>query len=239
MLMILLSTHPGLLLVIVFLLIFAVLLLLGQHHRQKRSDAMKEVANAMNLDFYAEDPFRLGQQLLKFELFSPHLINWSHDIQNVIPGVLENTQVFIFDYSYSKSRRHFSSQTVFVAINPQWRFQDFRYRHDRWYEAMRIAQQRRGLPGQLRYYHENANTDMTEEQVREQMPPELQALLTPYKPSNIELKEGCLVIYVPDTIITEKFAPEFYQDCCALVALLESKPNSVQRWAEIRTKDYN
>lgn len=224
----------------ILILLIAIAFLLYQYLQQRaRSKAMKDVADAMNLDFYEEDPFRLGQQLRQFDLFTPYFFNWSHDIRNVIPGVLENTQVFLFDYSFRKSKHNTSRQTVFVAINPQWKFRDFRYRHDRWHEAKRIAQQRQGLQGQLKYYHESINTDVTEAQAREQMPPELQALLAEYSPANIESNGGYLVIYVPNMVFNAAFAQTFYENCCALVQLLETKPNMVQKWAEIRTKDYN
>ena len=209
--------------------------------KEKRRAALAQVAREMDVDFYENDLFDLRGQLIAFELFSKfYLINPHWHITNVLPGVLDDTQVFLFDYTSSEGRR-LMQQTVFVAIDPNWKIPDFRFRHDRWYEAKLISRHRKpGGDKKIEFRSDALRLKETEELVRETLVPELQALLTEYHPAQIEVCDGHLLIYRPACLLGAEASRAFYEDCCALTDLLKSRNQrqNVLRWAELKGRDY-
>lgn len=216
----------------------------NMHVKQRRA-VMALLAQEMGLDFSERDTFNLGNQLTIFELFRQNLFfTWFHNIRNVLPGVLDDTEVFLFEYSFlvhGRRSQSFIEQTVFVAIDPNWQLPEFRFRHDRWYQAKLISQHRRSGPhGPIEFRSDFLRVHETEASVRESLVPELQALLTERNPAHIEVSNGCLLIYRPAYLLGFDAARTFYEDCCALTDLLKSKAKRqrVLQWAEWKGKDY-
>ncbi len=226
-------------------LIAALFLAMWLHnlHIEQRRATMALLAQEMGLDFSERDTFNLGNQLTVFELFRRNLFEWPN-IRNLLPGALDDTEVFLFEYSFfvKKGRgQRLIEQTVFVAIDPDWQRPEFRYRHDRWYEAKLISRHRRSGPhGPIEFRSELLRAHETETSVRESLVPELQALLTELGAAHIEVSNGCLLIYRPAYLMSTDAARTFYEDCCALTVLLKSKAtrHRVLQWAEWKGKDY-
>jgi hypothetical protein len=231
---------------VLFLVIFGFLIWASLKQEKLRRISMMQVAKEMNLDFSETDTFGLMKQLRMFHFFShypPYVLGFSNGIQNVVSGALEDTDVFLFDHNYhTKSGRDRNvSQTSFVAILKDPNTPGFRYQHDCWYQMKLINRHRmQGKQGPIVFREELVNWDETEALVREKLIPELQPFLTAEDPANIELREGCLLIYKPEISLGTENAIAFFQDCCALTALLQSKQNRkpLYRWAEIQEKDY-
>jgi hypothetical protein len=206
-----------------------------------------QVAKEMKLDFFERDEFGLMEQLRIFEnypLFTPVVLLSGTSIKNIVVGELDGTEVFLFDHKYHIRRNGNSvvvNQTVFAANVKDHEVPGFRYRHDRWYQMKLINRHRMpGMRGEIVFREELVRQDETEELVRSKLIPELQALLTAENPANIEVLEGYLLVYRPETLLGTEDAISFYQNCCAITNLLQSNQGqkSVYRWAEIQEKDY-
>jgi hypothetical protein len=229
--------------IVFFIAVVVLLFWVGEATKQKRRAALAQLAREMGLDFSENDIFDLKNQLHAFELFGGFpLVNLFCHVVNVLPGVLEETHVFLFDYTSEKSNRRRSvQQTVFVAIDPNWKLPDFRFRHDRWYEAKLISRHRKpGGDQKIEFSRDALRLHETEELVRESLVPELQSLLTEYHPAQIEVCGSYLLIYKPARLLGAEASRSFYEDCCALTELLKSKNQrqNVLRWAELKGRDY-
>ncbi len=70
---------------------------LSRHFDRKRREAMRAVAERMNLSFSAEDDESLRQRLSHFQLFSQ---GRSKKIRNVMRGRVADLDMAVFDYQY-------------------------------------------------------------------------------------------------------------------------------------------
>ncbi|GEM_PF-3309099 len=87
------SVVLGIVIIGIFFLWFG----LNQVNKTQRREAMSRVAEQMGLGFFAEDPFDLEAQV-NFNLFSHNIHSWQkHGIINVLPGVLGDTEILLFD----------------------------------------------------------------------------------------------------------------------------------------------
>ena len=209
--------------------------------------SMMQVAKEMNLDFSERDAFELTRNLRVFELFSffrTIALPFSDTIKNIVSGVLDDTEVYLFDHSFYEKKRGGDRtiyQTIFVVVLKDRKIPGFRFQHDRWYQMKLINRHRMpGKQGEIVFREALVRWDETETLAWEGLIPELQALLPAEAPANIELREGYLLIYQPRMLLGTERAITFFQDCCALTALLHSKDTRkpLYRWAEIQGKDY-
>ncbi len=232
--------------ILIFIIYFVGFIWYSHVQKENRHAIMAAMAAEMGLDIHKVDPFGLGKQLLIFKLFRPHLFNWSHHITNVIPGEIEGIEVFLFDYSYYEGegigrRKSTIKQTVFVARIEALDVPGFQFRHDRWYEAKLISRNRKPNNNrEMDYTSRLVPANETIATVRKSLVSELQSLLTPYHPTQIEVSEGYLLIYRPAILLVPDYAQAFYIDCCAILPLLQSKQKqrSLLQWAELKGRDY-
>jgi hypothetical protein len=228
---------------LIFIIFFIGVIWYSHVQKEKRHAAMAAIATEMGLDIYETDPFGLGKQLVIFKLFSSYLFNWTHQITNVIPGEMEGIEVFLFDYSYDKSGERYRQiirQTVFVARIEALDVPDFQFRHDRWYEAKLISRHRKPNNREIDYTSRLVPANETIETARESLVSELKPLLTRLYPAQIEASGGYLLIYRPAQLLWPDTAQVFYEDCCAILPLLQSKQKqrSLFQWAEMKGRDY-
>lgn len=233
---------------LLFITCFFIAFLWNSLHRQKmRRLTMAEVAKRVNLDFTEYDEFDLHNELRMFKL-----IKWRPfidvitrlGIKNVISGILEGSEVFLFDYDYKRySSRigNICAQTVFVALLEDVKLPNFRYQGKYWYQYALISRHNKpGNPGQIEFRENLVKWDETEEQAQKQLIPELQFFLSADEDTQIEVIDGRLLIYKPGVLMSTDNAVDFFGKCCALTALLQDRETrkSVIRRAEIKGKDY-
>lgn len=227
---------------ITLLLIFGVWAWFSHQQMELRRTTMMQVAKEMNLDFSETDRFELAKQLRVFESFDLFPA-FSTGISNVVPGLINDVEVFVFDHSYRtrQGRDRTVSQTTFAAVLKDYKVPGFRFQHDCWYQMKLINRHRMpGKRGEIVYREQLVEWEESEETAREKLIPELRALLTAHAPANIEVREGYLLIYKPETLLNAENTVSFFLDCCALTTLLQSaqERKSVYNWAEIQGKDY-
>lgn len=115
------------------------------NQQELRRMSMMQVAKEMNLDFSEIDTFGLAGPLRKFQLFSfsqAFVLSFIKEIENIVSGVLEDMEVFLFDHNYrtksGSGRDRSVSQTTFVAVWNDRNIPGFRYQHDCWYRWAEI-----------------------------------------------------------------------------------------------------
>jgi len=196
-----------------------------------RSAAMEKVAQALGLTFAAQDPYGLPTQLRGFELFSRERTRWINKgkVSNVMRGLIGDTDVYLFDYSYTvssgKSRKTIS-QTVFFANNKNWFLPNFTLKPEHWWNKLMA---RLGLDSDINF---SENPDFSEKFwlksefegiVREQFTPALQRFLAQIPPVYLEGSNYYLIGYIPRVPLHPNDARLLYQHCLEIVHLLQEK----------------
>ena len=202
------------------------------------------VAQEMGLEFSQNDVWGLRSALNCFNKdFFNTTFHRGYHFSNFIPGTVEKSSVFLFDCNerWGDDSRRSIHQSIFVAQLNNPKCPEFRFRHDRWYEAKLINRHRvGGAHGEIRYHEERMNADESQESVTKGLMPELKALLDEPNPAQIEYLNGYLLIYKPNKLLDFQDSVDFYLDCCALTALLQTQRPTPRllSWAEIKGKDY-
>ncbi|HLP92866.1 MAG TPA: hypothetical protein VK168_02475 [Saprospiraceae bacterium] len=196
-----------------------------------RAKSMEQVANQLGLTFSATDSFGLIPQLQGFQLFDRERGRWFNHgkITNVMRGWVNETQVYIFDYSYTistgKSRKTVT-QTVFFANDKNWFLPNFHLKPERWWHTL---QKSLGLDSDINF---EENPEFSEKfwlkgdfeaLIREQFTPELQGFLTERPPAHLEGTNYYLLGYKPKKKMDPDETIWFYRHCLEIVALLQQK----------------
>lgn len=202
-----------------------------KHQSDMRSLSMEQVADLMQLQYTPNDSFGLIPQLQGFELFERERSRWfgKGRISNVLRGWVGETQVYLFDYSYTvqagKSRKKVT-QTVFFANDKNWFLPNFHLKPERWWHKLQASL---GIKSDINF-EENPrfsnkfwlNGDF-EALIRKQFTPELQGFLTEKPPAHLEGSNYYLIAYKPKESMNAADLQLFYQHCCEMVGLLQKK----------------
>jgi len=201
-----------------------------QADKTQRQGAMSQLAQEMGLEFFEEDPFDLEAQV-NFSLFKKDTLSWGkYGISNVLPGMLGDTQVFLFDYTYRESSGdsyRVSRQTVFLALDKTWSLPDFCLRRKPgWQKAMGTI----GFPSGIAL-KEDPDFSQTflltgedKAQIQKLFGPSVQMFVARYGELRLEVSGPSLIAYQPDVRLSVAYdAQAFYEDCCELIELLKSK----------------
>lgn len=203
--------------------------------RKKKADlrtkSMEQVANELGLTFSPTDIFGLIQQLKDFELFDREHGRWFNHgkITNVLRGWVGETQVYLFDYSYTVSTgktRKTVTQTVFFANDKNWFLPNFHLRPERWWHTL---QKSLGIDTDINFEENPEFSEKFwlkgdfEDLIRQQFTPELQGFLTERPPAHLEGTNYYLLGYKPKKKMEANEAVWFYRHCLEIVQLLQQK----------------
>ena len=113
-------------LVIVGILGFVVVaFVIGRMMEKKRTAAMQDAANRLQIDFHPEDSLSLQVRFGNFNLFGQ---GHSKKLWNVFAKNDEGVEVFVFDYKYTighGKHSHTHNQTVVAVSDPELTLPDF------------------------------------------------------------------------------------------------------------------
>ena len=196
-----------------------------------RANAMEKVANELGLTFTPKDHFGLIPQLQGFDLFDRERGRWFNHgkITNVMRGWVGETQVYLFDYSYTVSTGKTTktvTQTVFFANDKNWFLPNFHLKPERWWHTL---QKNLGLDSDINFEENPEFSEKFwlkgdfEELIRQQFTPELQGFLTERPPAQLEGTNYYLIGYKPKKKMEPDEALWFYRHCLEIVALLQQK----------------
>lgn len=206
-------------------LIFALAFFLFKHlwvigDSSQRSRDLQLVAQEMDLDYYEKDEFNLMQQLNIFPMFqkedfdiyfpNPLTSLWINGIQNVLPAALDDTPVFLFDYTYQVNRHRYAKtvrQTIFIA----------HIDHDK------ISKKISRFARCSEFWHVEEHLDSIMENDSDNGTPELRCLVDGLHLVHIEICEGHLLIYKPGVLIASNEVRDFYVACCHLTDLFRAE----------------
>lgn len=198
-----------------------------------RTAAMEQLAQLLGLSFTAKDSFGLVRQLQGFELFSRERRRWFQNgkITNVMRGLVGETEVFLFDYTYTvqagKSPKKIT-QTVFFANDKNWFLPNFHLKPERWWHKL---QTKLGLGTDINF---EENPEFSEKfwlkgefeaQVRQQFTPALQGFLSEKPPAHLEGSNYYLIGYKPRKKMDTPEAHLFFQHCYEVVQMLQKEGN--------------
>jgi hypothetical protein len=198
---------------------------------QKRLADMAVLANDLDCSFHDKDPYGLGKQLQRFELFVRERSRWvrSRSCRYVMHKTIGNTKVYMFEYAYVVSTgksAHTVTQTVFFANNNQWFLPDFKLKPETWWHKMT---QKLGLNRDINF-EENPDfskrfwlTGEIEELIREKIGPEMQQFLLERPPVHMEGSNYYFVAYKPGRRLNPDEADSFFRNCCKLVKIMEKE----------------
>ena len=204
-------------------------------HNQKaakaRSISMEQLAQKLGLTFSGDDTFGLATQLQGFDLFERERSRWMRKgkITNVMRGLLGDTDVYLFDYSYKVSTGKSTkivAQTVFFANDKNWFLPNFQLEPERWWHKLKT---KLGLDSDINFAENPKFSEKFwlksefEGIVREQFTPELQGFLTEKPPAQLEGSNYYLIGYKPGKKLAPQDAQIFFQHCCEIVRLLQAK----------------
>ena len=198
-----------------------------------RAFSMEALARSLGLSFSAIDSFGLARQLNGFELFKRERSSWlsSGKITNVMRGLVGDTEVYLFDYSYkvqTGNARKTISQTVFFANEKNWFLPNFHLKPENWWHKL---QKDFGLSTDINFDENNEFSEQFwlkgefEDLVRQQFTPSLQGFLTEKPPAHLEGNNYYLIGYKPRKCLDAPDAQLFYKHCCEMVELLREKGN--------------
>jgi hypothetical protein len=198
-----------------------------------RTASMEALAEQLGMSFSAKDSFGILHQLQGFDLFKRERSRWFNNgkITNVMRGLAGETDVYLFDYSYTVqagNARKRITQTVFFANDKNWFLSNFHLKPENWWHKL---QAKLGISTDINF-EENLEFSEKfwlngefEELVRQQFTPALQGFLTEKPPAHLEGNNYYLIGYKPRQKIGPEEAKVFFQHCCEIVQLLQEKGN--------------
>ncbi|MBC7775223.1 MAG: hypothetical protein H7246_07280 [Phycisphaerae bacterium] len=196
-----------------------------------RTASMQALSQTLGLSFSHKDSFGLARQLQGFNLFQRERRRWFRNgkITNVLRGLVGETEVFLFDYTYTIQAGNTPkriSQTVFFANNKNWFLPNFHLKPEKWWHKL---QAKLGMSSDINFEENPKFSDKFwlkgtfEEQVRQQFTPALQGFLTEKPPAHLEGSNYYLIGYKPRKKMDAPEAKLFFQHCCEIVQMLEEK----------------
>ena len=208
----------------IFVCFFGFIFYMGHLHAKKRTEAMRAIAESLEMEFVAEkcDPNTLG--LDGIDLFEK---GRSRQILNLIKGTFEDTNAFIFDYHYvtggGKNSSHHSQTVIAYEICSKDGFQlpQFTCKPERFFhkfadmfgfEDIDFEQ----YPEFSKAYRlKGENEDSVRKIFNETVIRQLEAEIE--QRWNVDGSGELLVIHKNDRIIKPEDCPQFLLDCTTLL----------------------
>jgi hypothetical protein len=220
------------LIAILCLAAFAATIYSVQSKKEKiRMEALEGVSKITGCTFSAKDTYGLVQQLKDFDLFHRERSRFFRNgkVTNVLRGMVGETEVFLFDYTYVVSTgksAHRVVQTVFFANDKKWFLPNFQLKPENWWHKLISAM---GLGKEIDFEENKEFSDKFwlksefEDLIRKQFTPELQQFMLEKPPVHLEGNNYYLLAYKPGTRIPSGSLHTFFDNCCALTRLLQSE----------------
>ena len=208
----------------IFVCFFGFIFYMGHLRAKKRTEAMRAIAESLEMEFVAEkcDPNTLG--LDGIDLFEK---GRSRKVLNLIKGTFEDTNAFIFDYHYvtggGKNSSHHSQTVIAYEICSKDGFQlpQFTCKPERFFhkfadmfgfEDIDFEQ----YPEFSKAYRlKGENEDSVRKIFNETVIRQLEAEIE--QRWNVDGSGELLVIHKNDTIIKPEDCPQFLLDCTTLL----------------------
>lgn len=201
---------------------------------KSRRDAFRlaereKLGHELGLTLLPSDTLGLGRQLQQFDLFLRERSSWGRNgrVTNILRGKVEDTEVYLFDYSYVVSTgksSHKVTQTVFFANDKNWYLPNFRLKPETWWhKVLKII----GWEDDINFSESPEFSDKFwltsefEQLVRQKFTPALQDLLTERPPVHLEGSNYYLIAYKPGKTLEPTNPQMFFEHCCELVRLLK------------------
>jgi len=196
-----------------------------------RTASMEALAEQLGMSFSAKDSFGILHQLQGFDLFKRERSRWFNNgkITNVMRGLAGETDVYLFDYSYTVqagNARKRITQTVFFANDKNWFLSNFHLKPENWWHKL---QAKLGISTDINFEENHEFSEKFwlngefEELVRQQFTPALQGFLTEKPPAHLEGNNYYLIGYKPRKKMDTDEAKMFFKHCCEIVQLLQEK----------------
>lgn len=200
-----------------------------------RQEAMEDLSRRLDFSFSKDDGFGLLQQLKDFDLFQRERrwLGRKGRIRNVQRGLVGNTEVFVFDYSYlistGKSTRRIT-QTVFFANNKDWYLPNFKLKPETWWQKVLAMFDKSDInfPENPEFSGKFWLSSEFESQVRKIFHPELQHFLIQRPPAHLEGNNFYLLAYKPRKTLNADEAQIFFENFCQLIALLQKEEGKLE-----------
>ncbi len=197
----------------------------------RRLQEMESLGQALDMPVLPEDSLGLAKQLQEFDLFSRERSKWFRNgrITNVLRGQVDGTDVYLFDYTYVVSTGKSSkriTQTVFFANDTKLSLPKFKMKPETWWHKVLAKTGWKtdiNFPESPDFSEKFWLTSEFDQMVREQFTPAIQAFLTSRPPVHIEGNNYYLVAYKPGKTLTAEAGKTFFEQCCALIALLKKE----------------
>jgi hypothetical protein len=204
----------------------------GYQQEKKRCAELAQLAQDLECSFHEKDPYGLGKQLSKFDLFvreRSRFVRSSKGVRNVLYKKTGDTQLYLFEYSYVVSTgksAHTVTQTVFFANNTRWSLPEFKLKPETWWHRLKT---RLGLGSDINFEeHPDFSkrfwlTGEVASMIREKIGPTVRDFLTERPPVHIEGANYYLTAYKPGKRLSADEAEVFFDNCCRLVQMLEKE----------------
>jgi hypothetical protein len=228
-----------------FTAIFTTVFVWKSRREARRLAEMETLGQELSLSVLPKDSLGLGRQLQQFDLFSRERRSWFRNgqVSNILRGQVEDTEVYLFDYSYvvstGKSSRRIT-QTVFFANDKNWYLPDFRLKPETWWhKVLKMT----GWKDDINFsdspdFSEKFwLTSNFEQLIREKFTPALQVFLTERPPVHLEGSNYYLIAYKPGKTLAPDAARTFFEHCCALVKMLKEGKTELLDLAEWKKKE--
>lgn len=194
-----------------------------------RTMMLQGLAAELQLPFAEKDPFGLLAQLQGFDLLKRERSKWFRKgkITNVMRGMVGETEVYLFDYTYIVSTGKSSKkvqQTVFFANDKNWYLPNFKLKPEHWWHKIL------GKLGAKTDINFSENPEFSEKYwltgemedlIRKQFGPELQQFLSERPPTHLEGNNYYLLAYKPKQALSLADTKLFFDQSCELVKLLQ------------------
>lgn len=196
-----------------------------------RLQEMESLGRTLNMQVLPNDTLGLAKQLQEFDLFSRERSKWFKNtgITNVLRGQVDGTDVYLFDYTYvistGKSAQRIT-QTVFFANDTKLSLPAFKMRPETWWHKVMAKTGWKtdiNFPESPDFSEKFWLTSEFDQMLREQFTPAIQAFLTDRPPVHIEGNNYYLVAYKPGKTLGAEASKTFFEQCCALIALLKKE----------------
>ena len=200
-----------------------------------RRQAMQDLAHRLSMTYSGEDESGLLAQLKDFKLFNRERrwLGRKGRIRHVVRGKVEDTDLYMFDYSYlvssGKSSR-WITQTIFFANNKNWYLPNFKLQPETWWQKALAMFDKSDInfPENPEFSGRFWLTSEFESLTRKAFHPDIQQFLLERPPAHLEGNNFYLLAYKPRKALNADEAEVFFGHCCQLVSLLKKKEGQLE-----------
>jgi hypothetical protein len=215
----------------VFGAVFATVFAWKARRDKQRQAETESLGREIGMSAVPDHSLGLTRQLQAFDLFARERSSWFRNgrITNILRGQVEDTEVYLFDYSYvistGKSSRRIT-QTVFFANDKNWYLPDFRLKPETWWHKVldKIGWQSdinfEDTPDFSKKFWLNSEF---QDLIRQQFTPAIREFLTDRPPAHIEGSNYYMIAYKPNKVLSRAAAQAFFKHCCDLVVMLKKE----------------